>query len=101
MLKPRTLKILALIVVGYGLLALLATLFPDSPVGPVLAGPLLSVYAFHKLGIPGLLENDGLCGWGWCSPTVLGWLLAAAFWLATAWLLAWTIGSLTERLTRR
>ena len=101
MLKPRTLKVLALILVGFGLLALLALAFPDSPAGPLLVGPLLSVYAFHKLGVPGLLEHDGLCGWGWCSPTALGWLLAAAAWLAAAWLVAWGIGSLTARLARR
>ena len=101
MLTPRTLKVLALILVGCGLLALVATLFPESPVNLLLAAPLLSVYAFHKLGIPGLLEHDGLCGWGWCPPTLLGWLLAAVVWLAAAWVLAWGIGSLTRRLARR
>ena len=31
--------------------------------------PYLSIYIFHRIGIPGLLEHNGLCGWGWCAPT--------------------------------
>jgi hypothetical protein len=31
--------------------------------------PLLSIYLFHTLGIPGLLQHAGACGWGMCSPT--------------------------------
>jgi hypothetical protein len=30
--------------------------------------PFISVYAIHSLGIPGLLQHDGACGWGWCAP---------------------------------
>jgi hypothetical protein len=101
MLKPRTLKCLALMLVGFGLLLLLAGIFPDSPAGIVLVGPILSVYVLHKLGVPGLLEHDGFCGWGWCSPTLLGWLVAAALWLAVAWLLAWCIQSLIDHDPKR
>jgi hypothetical protein len=59
--------------------------------------PLLSVYFFHKVGVPGLLEHNGLCGWGWCSPTVLGWAFVAVFWVATVWLAAWGIAALANR----
>ena len=86
MLKPRTLKILALLLVGYGFLLLPAVLFPsylDSPAGLLLAAPVVSIYLFHKVGIPGMLEHDGLCGWSWCSPTVFGWLFATVIWLGT------------------
>lgn len=99
MLKPRTLKLLVLILAVYGLLLLLVLARPpylESPIGLLVIVPGLSVYVFHKLGIPGLLEHNGLCGWGWCAPTAFGWLFIVVFWLAIAWLLAWTIASLTK-----
>lgn len=104
MLKPHTLKLLLLIVTGYGLLLLPAAIWPiylDSPAHVLLLVPLLSVYMFHSAGIPRLLENDGLCGWGWCSPTIVGWALAAAVGLGIMWLVAWGIATLTNRLTAR
>ncbi len=104
MLKPRTLKLLALILAGYGLLLLPATIWPswlDSPAGVLLMAPWLSVYMLHGAGVPGLLQHNGLCGWGWCSPTITGWLVAAAFWLGTSWLVAWGITSLTDRFAAR
>ncbi len=104
MLKPRTLKILLLILAGYGLLLLPAAIWPmylDSPARMLMLVPLLAVYMFHSAGVPGLLENDGLCGWGWCPPTLFGWLFAAALWLGIAWLVAWSIASLTNRLAAR
>ncbi len=51
--------------------------------------PFLSIYIFHRIGIPGLLENNGLCGWGWCEPTIAGWILGGTFLLAVFILLAW------------
>ena len=57
------------------LLAAPALIWPgylDTPVGVVLMLPFLSIYAAHALGIPGLLENQGACGWGWCAPSVFG-----------------------------
>lgn len=104
MLKSRTLKILLLILVGYGLLLLPAAIWPtylDSPARMLLLVPLLLVYMFHGAGVPGLLEDDGLCGWGWCSPTFFGWMFAAALWIGIAWLIAWSIASLTNRLAAR
>jgi hypothetical protein len=104
MLKTRTLKILALILFSYGLLWLPATFAPsyvDSPIGILLIAPLLTVYLLHKIGVPGLLEHNGLCGWGWCSPTAFGWLFTAAFLLVVIWVIAWAIAGLTTRLTKR
>src|SRR5689334_10170154 len=103
MLKARTLKVAVVILTAYGLLCLLATFAPsyaDSPLGLLLIVPLLSVYLFHKLGVPGLLEHNGLCGWGWCSPTLFGWLFTVAFLLLVVWLIAWAIASLAARGTR-
>lgn len=65
MLRPLTLKILALFVVGYGLLLLPGMFWPEYlrfTRGLLLLVPYLSLYLFHKLGIPGLLEHNGLCG---------------------------------------
>jgi hypothetical protein len=59
--------------------------------------PFLSIHLFHKLGIPGLLEHGGACGWGWCSPTAFGWTFLALFWVGVAWLVAWGLARLTVR----
>jgi hypothetical protein len=55
--------------------------------------PFLSVYLFHSLGVPGLLANGGACGWGWCAPTVLGWLLVGGVALGLLWVLALGVAS--------
>ena len=114
MLAPRTLKILAVVLVLYGLLALPSFVWPayaDSPAGLFVLVPGLSIYLFHKAGIPGLLEHNGLCGWGWCAPTPFGWgwcapttfgcVFLVLFWLVAAWLLAWAIASLSSRFAAR
>lgn len=104
MLKPYTLRILALILAGYALLVLPGFIWPsyfDSPAGLLVLVPLLSAYFFHKIGVPGLLEHNGLCGWGWCSPTMFGWVFVAAFWVLVTWLLAWGAAVLTLRFTAR
>lgn len=54
---------------------------------------LLAIYFFRYVGIPGLLEHGGQCGWGWCSPTIFGWVFLAAFVLLCLWLLAWGLAS--------
>ncbi len=99
MLQPRTLKFFAAIIAIFLLLSLPAVLWSgylDSPVGLIVAVPYLSIYLFHKIGIPGLLANNGLCGWGWCSPTIFGWVFLVTFWLLVAWLLAYGLSSLTH-----
>ncbi len=79
------------------LLAAPALIWPgylDTPVGVVLMLPFLSIYAAHALGIPGLLENQGACGWGWCAPSVFGWLFFAVLWLGLNWGLARALAAL-------
>lgn len=103
MFHLHTLKILALLVLLYFLLLLpgfFAPAYLDSPMGILLVAPLLSIYLFQKLGIPGLVEQNGLCGWGWCPPTPVGWLLAAMVWLIPIWLIAWGIGSMSTGRAR-
>jgi hypothetical protein len=86
-----TLKLFFLIVGVYFLLWLPAYFWSgylDTPFGLIAAIPLVSIYFFHSVGIPGLLKNGGSCGWGWCAPTVFGWIFLVIFWLAVAWVLA-------------
>jgi hypothetical protein len=99
MTHARTLKTLAAVLGGYALLAAAGFLAPAlQPVSAVLVlVPLLSVHLFHRIGVPGLLEHDGMCGWGWCSPTPLGWAFLLLFWLGAAWLAAWGIARLALR----
>ena len=104
MLKQITLQLLALFVVGYGLLMMPGVFWPeyfDSPAGLLLVVPYLSLYLFHKLGIPGLLEHNGLCGWGWCSPTAFGVIFIVVFWLMIACALAWSLAALLSRFRRK
>ena len=100
MLEPRTLKILAAILGGYVLLSIPAWWGPaylETISIYVYMAPILSIYLFHALGIPGLLEHNGLCGWGWCSPTPVGWTFLVLFWVGVAWLVAWGVVRLTSR----
>lgn len=100
MLRPRTLKILAVLLTAYALLAAPAYVGPSylEALGSYLVmPPLLSIYLFHHLGVPGLLEHKGQCGWGMCAPTAFGWAFLIAFWLGIAWLAAWGLARLTSR----
>ena len=104
MLTPRTLRFLAALIGLFALLVSPALFWPgylDSPAGLIVAVPFLSIYLFHQFGIPGLLEHNGACGWGWCAPTPFGWVFLCAFWLLLAWLLAWGLASLTRPVSRR
>lgn len=97
--QSRTLKIMAIIVTGYFLLWAPAYFWPaylDSPLAPILAIPYLFVYLFHGIGVPGLLEHKGACGWGWCAPTLFGWVFLIGFWLLVVWLLSRFIAKLTN-----
>lgn len=97
MLSLRTLKILGVLLALYALLTLPGLAFPayyDSPAGILVVFPYLSIYLFHTVGIPGLLEHNGACGWGWCAPTPFGWVFLCLLWLLIAWLVAWGLASL-------
>lgn len=100
MLRSSTLKIMLYLLIGYFLLWAPSLFWPkylDSPLGVIAVIPVLSVYVFHNLGIPGLLYNNGACGWSWCAPTILGWLFIVSFWLFLLWLLASFIARLKIR----
>jgi hypothetical protein len=100
MLRPRTLKILAALLTGYALLALPAYWGPsylEAISSSVVMVPFLSIYIFHKLGIPGLLEHNAACGWGWCSPTAFGWVFLLLFWIGVTWIIASGLARLTTR----
>lgn len=100
MFKPRVLKPLAIIIAVYFILLSPGLIWPDyldTPVGLLVAIPFLSVYLFHRIGIPFLLEHNGACGWGWCAPTIFGWVFICVFWLIIAWLLAAFIAGSTRR----
>jgi len=76
MLSPRTLKILASPLAGCALLGIPTYCGPSLPEplsSKVVMMPLISIYIFHKLGVPGLLEHNGACGCGLCAPTPFGW----------------------------
>jgi hypothetical protein len=95
-LSQRTFRIFLIIVGVYVLLWIPATFsskYLDSPVGLIAAIPVLSIYLFNMLGVPGLLKNGGACGWGWCAPTVFGWFFAIIFWSIVGWLVAWGVAS--------
>jgi hypothetical protein len=102
MFQPRTLKLLAAFIAGYILLLLPAIVWPgylDSPAGLIVAIPYISIYLFHRIGIPGLLQNNGACGWGWCAPTLFGWMFLCIVWLLVVWLLAWALAGNKPRST--
>jgi hypothetical protein len=97
---PRTARIFAALLVGYALLVIPVYWGPSyfQAIGIYLVMvPFLSVYIFHKLGIPGLLDHNGACGWGMCSPTAFGWAFLVVFWLGVVWLTAWGLARLTAR----
>jgi hypothetical protein len=92
--RNRRFKFFATLVLIQILLALPGLVWPkylDSPIGIVIVLPFLSVYIFHSLGIPGLLQNNGACGWGWCAPTPFGWVFIGAVWLLELWAAAWVL----------
>ena len=60
----------------------------ETPVGLLALVPFLGVYLLSMAGVPWLLANNGVCGWGWCAPSVFGWLVLAVLWLALMWGLA-------------
>jgi hypothetical protein len=104
MLTLLTLKIFALIVAMYALLVIPGFIWPpyfESPAGLLVLVPGLSVYFFNYVGVPGLLEHNGFCGWGMCSPTIFGMIFVVVFWVAAVWVAAWGAAVLTSRFAAR
>ena len=60
----------------------------ETQVGLLAFLPFLGVYLLSMAGVPWLLANKGVCGWGWCAPSVFGWLFLAVIWLGLMWALA-------------
>lgn len=104
MLKLRTLKVFALIVATYALLVIPGFIWPsyfESPAGLLVLVPGMSVYFFNYVGVPGLLEHNGFCGWGWCSPTLFGMVFVVTFWVVAVWCVARGIAALISRYAVR
>lgn len=100
MLAARTIKILAALLTGYAVLVVPAYWGPshlEAISSYFVMVPFLTIYIFHKFGIPGLLESNGACGWGWCAPTTFGWAFLVLFWIGVAWFIAWGLARLTAR----
>lgn len=100
MFRLRTLKFFVAFILAFALILLPAWIWPkylDSFAGVLVLVPYLSIYLFHKIGMPGLLQNNGACGWGWCAPTMFGWVFLYTFWLFVLWMLAWAVAGLTNR----
>lgn len=50
----------------------------------------------HKAGVSGLLEMGGLCGWGYCSPTTAGKIIASIITLGILIAISWAIAYIIE-----
>ena len=100
MLNRRTAKIFAGLLSAYVVLSVPAWVGPAFLEGIssyIYITPILAIYLFHTLGVPGLLEHNGACGWGLCSPTAFGWAFLIVFWAGLAWFVAWGVARLTLR----
>ncbi len=94
----KTIKIMAMLIMSYFILwipVLLSPSYLDSPLGFIVTMPYFSLYLLNGMGVPYLLQNNGLCGWGWCSPSLFGWLILVIIWLIITWLIARIIAIVT------
>ena len=98
MLNRRTVKIFTGLWVAYALLSLPAWVGPaflQEISSHIYLTPIWAVHIFHYLGVPGLLEHAGGCGWSLCSPTASGWAFLIVFWAGVAWCVAGRLARLT------
>ena len=81
-------KVFLILLLGYYaiiVLCMVSTKVSSSPFGIVLLPLIFLAYVFHNLGIPGVLQNNGVCGWGWCMPTIAGYLLGSILLVPLLW----------------
>ncbi|WP_144778115.1 hypothetical protein [Marinobacter maritimus] len=104
MFERTTVKVLLVIAVAYAGVWLPYVLgqgdlpaWLSSPYAVLGLIQVMPVYMLDGAGVPWLLQNNGHCGWGWCSPTVFGYIVLVIFWVVVAWLLAWFISYLARR----
>lgn len=96
----RTTRFFLIACAGLALLAapgLVWSAYRDAMIGPPVVLLYLSGLLLHALGAPGLLVNNGACGWGWCNLTTFGWAFVAVLWLG----LIYGLCALIARATRR
>ncbi len=100
MLKRTTFKILLTLVVLYALLVSIgfySDKYLNTDILRFVTFPFFFVYIFSNIGIPGLLENNGHCGWGLCEPTFFGWSFIFVFWLFILWLVSWGLSKFIKK----
>ena len=103
MFERSTYKVLVVIAMAYAAVWLPYVVLREN-LPAFLAGPYtflwlaqaIPVYILSGIGVPGLLQNNGHCGWGWCRPTVFGYVVLVIFWVVVAWLIAWCISKATK-----
>lgn len=69
--------LIAGLVLIYVLLLLPLMIWPEyinTPLGLIAVLPMLTVYLLDAAGVPGLLSASS-CNWGWCEPSMPGWLV--------------------------
>lgn len=77
------------------MLQLLVTASPPEAMAPTVAGSIyLPLTFFWQLGLPVFTTAES---GGWAAPSLLGWVVVAAFW-AVWW---WSAASLVSYLVRR
>lgn len=102
--ERRVLKLLLALLAAAGTMALPGLIWPawlDSPAGMVVLMPFFLAHLLRGAGVPGLIENEGMCGWGWCSPTALGWAVSALICVLAAWALAAVLVRAWSRVRQR
>lgn len=98
--RRSTLRVWTALVLLYFIGAALATYFSgDTRELLAFAGlpPFMLAHLLHKARVPGMLEHGGLCGWGWCEPTLLGWIAAVALMALVLWPVAAALSWLWRR----
>jgi ribose/xylose/arabinose/galactoside ABC-type transport system permease subunit len=103
MFERTTIKVLLVIAVAYAGIWLPYVVcrnnlpaYLTAPYAVLGLAQAIPVYILNGIGIPGLLQNNGHCGWGWCGPTVFGYVVLVIFWVVVVWLIAWFISNLTS-----